>query len=95
MKNGRLRFGGQICRNGAGGVGSLRDRLKNVVGEKISQLLLALFAAVAACGEAARADLGTENIFIQGDIFCAGVSIGVAGGGCGVEVHGVSHRRCG
>ena len=95
MKNGRLGFGGQICRNGAGGVGPLRDRLENVVGEKVSQMLLSVFAAVAACGEAARANLRAENVFIQGDIVCAGTGVGVAGGGGGVEVHGVSHRRCG
>ena len=53
------------------------------------------FAAVAACGEAAGANLRAENVFIQGDIFCAGTGIGVAGGGCGIERHGVSHRLCG
>ena len=74
---------------------ALRDRFKNVVGEKVSYLLLVVFAAVAACGEAARADLGAENVFIQGDIVCAGTGFGVAGGGCGIERHGVSHRLCG
>ncbi|CNM80517.1 Uncharacterised protein [Mycobacterium tuberculosis] len=42
----------------------LRNRLENVVGEKVSQMLLSVFAAVAACGEAARADLGAENVFV-------------------------------
>jgi lipoprotein len=45
-------------------VGPLRDRLENVVGKKISQLLLTVFVTMAACGEAARADLGAENVFV-------------------------------
>ena len=73
----------------------LRDRLEDVGGEELLHLLLAVFAAVAACGEAAGANLRAENVFIQGDIFCAGTGIGVAGGGCGIERHGVSHRLCG
>ena len=68
---------------------ALRDRFKNVVGEKVSYLLLVVFAAVAACGEAAGANLRAENVFIQGDIFCAGTGIGVAGEVlCGVEESG-------
>ena len=58
-------------------------------------LLLVMFAAAAACGEAVRANLGTENVFIQGDIFCAGTGVGVADCGCGIERHGVSHRLAG
>ena len=73
----------------------LCDRLEDVGGEELLHLLLTVFAAVAACGEAARANLGAENVFVQGDVVCAGAGIGVAGGSCGVEVHGVSHRRCG
>ena len=69
--------------------------LEDVGGEELLHLLLTAFAAVAARGEAARADLGAENVFVQGDVVWAGAGVGVAGGGCGVEVHGVSHRRCG
>ncbi|CNM80691.1 Uncharacterised protein [Mycobacterium tuberculosis] len=42
----------------------LCDCFEDVGGEELLHLLLAVFTAVAACDEAARADLGAENVFV-------------------------------